>query len=244
LQRITDLAHEESTDIGRELKRVQKVRTVKQVEGSTSAGPIQESDILPIATTTIARDHDDEGAGSEVAEIEKATGSGTQYFVTTTFFSETQGQMLLVQHRQARRPEHKFRWHHPFASTNEKLEACAREKQNWINIQAMECISKSSFPKGGNLLTSSVIYKWKNQETLKAIILPDGRGNSQRYFLRTDSPTMSPNAFIMMMSKAAEGEWSLGSLDIKAAYLQAEDVNREIDVTPLEKKLKMILFGN
>jgi hypothetical protein len=82
------------------------------------------------------------------------------------------------------------------------------------------------------VLNSSVIYKWKNQETLKARIVVDGRGDSQRHFLRTDSPTMWFDAFRMMISIAAERGWSLGSLDIKAVYLQAEDFNREIYVTP------------
>jgi Reverse transcriptase (RNA-dependent DNA polymerase) len=43
---------------------------------------------------------------------------------------------------------------------------------------------------------------------------------------------MSLDAFRMMMSIAAERGWSLCSLDIKAAYLQTEDFNREIYVTP------------
>jgi Reverse transcriptase (RNA-dependent DNA polymerase) len=94
------------------------------------------------------------------------------------------------------------------------------------------------------VLKSSVIYKWKNQETLKARIVPEGRGDSQRHFLKADSPTMSLDAFRMMLSIAAGRGWSLGSLDIKEAYLQAEDFNREIYLTLLEKKLKMILFGD
>jgi Reverse transcriptase (RNA-dependent DNA polymerase) len=140
--------------------------------------------------------------------------------------------MLHVKHGQARRPEHTFRWHHPFASTDEKLEAYVKEKQTWISNQAMECISKINVPKGGNVLKSSFIYKWKNQVNLKARIVPDGRGDSQKYVLRTDSPKMSLDAFRMMMLIAAESWWSLGSLDIKAAYLQADDFNREIYVTP------------
>jgi Reverse transcriptase (RNA-dependent DNA polymerase) len=43
---------------------------------------------------------------------------------------------------------------------------------------------------------------------------------------------MSIDVFRMMLSVAAERGWSLGSLDIKAAYLQAEDFHREIYVTP------------
>jgi hypothetical protein len=110
------------------LKLSQNVQTVEQVEGSATAVPIQESEILPIAT--FERDNVDEGASSEVTDIKKATRSGTQYFVTTSFFSETQGLVLHVEHGQARRPERTFRWHHPFASTDEKLEAYAKEKQN------------------------------------------------------------------------------------------------------------------
>jgi hypothetical protein len=165
----TDLAHEESINIGRELKMSENVRTVEQFEGSATAVLMQESEIIPISI--IETDNDDERARSEVTGTKKATRSGTQYFVSTSFFSETQGLMLHVEHGQLKRPEHTFRWHHPFASTDEKLEAYAKEKQTWISNQAMECISKSNVPQGGNVLKSSVIYEWMNQETLKARIV-------------------------------------------------------------------------
>jgi hypothetical protein len=53
----------------------------------------------------------------------------------------------------------------------------------------------------------------------EARIVPDGRGDSGKDFLRTDSPTMAVAFFRFLISIAAERGWILASLDIKTAYL-------------------------
>jgi hypothetical protein len=96
----------------------------------------------------------------------------------------------------------------------------------------MSIVPKSNVPYWANVLRSSVIYRWKDEYILKARIFPDGRGDSEKDFLRTDSPTMAVDIFRFLISIAAYRGWTLASLDIKAAYLQAEDYNRLVFVKP------------
>jgi Reverse transcriptase (RNA-dependent DNA polymerase) len=72
----------------------------------------------------------------------------------------------------------------------------------------------------------------KDESTLKSRIVPDGRSDSEKDFLRTDSPTMAVEIFRFLISIAAERGWTLASLVIKAAYLQAEGYNRLVFVKP------------
>jgi hypothetical protein len=53
------------------LTRSQNFQTAEQVEGYSTALPIEESEILSGAT--IERDNDDEGASSDVTDTKKAT---------------------------------------------------------------------------------------------------------------------------------------------------------------------------
>jgi Reverse transcriptase (RNA-dependent DNA polymerase)/Mu DNA binding, I gamma subdomain len=67
---------------------------------------------------------------------------------------------------------------------------------------------------------------------LKDRIVLDGQGDSEKDFLRKDSPTMAVDYFRCLISIAAERGWTLASLDIKAAYLQAKAYNRLVFVKP------------
>jgi Reverse transcriptase (RNA-dependent DNA polymerase) len=50
--------------------------------------------------------------------------------------------------------------------------------------------------------------------------------------MRTDAPTISVEVLRMIVSIAVENQWRIGSLDVKAAYLQATGFNRIIYVRP------------
>jgi hypothetical protein len=89
----------------------------------------------------------------------------------------------------------------------------------------MSIVPKSIVPPLANAFRSSVIYRWKDESTLKARIVIDEHGDYETDFLRTDSPTMAVDIFRFLISIAAERGWTLASLDTKAAYLQAEDYN-------------------
>jgi hypothetical protein len=89
--------------------------------------------------------------------------------------------------------------------------------------KAMSIVLKSKVPRWADVLISSVIYHWKDESTLKARIVPDRRDDSEKDFLGTDSPSMAVDIFRFLIAIAGEQGWTLASLDIKAAYLQAED---------------------
>jgi hypothetical protein len=59
----------------------------------------------------------------------------------------------------------------------------------------MSIVPKSKVPRRANVLRSSVIYRWKDESTLKARIVFDERGDSEKDFLRTESPTMAVEFF-------------------------------------------------
>jgi Reverse transcriptase (RNA-dependent DNA polymerase) len=68
--------------------------------------------------------------------------------------------------------------------------------------------------------------------------------DDEKAFLRADAPTMSVEILRLLVSIAAERGWRLGSLDIKAAYLQAAGFDREIFVRPPRKRPIPITYGS
>jgi hypothetical protein len=68
----------------------------------------------------------------------------------------------------------------------------------------MSIVPKSKVPHRANVLRSSVIYRWKDESISKARIVPDGRSDSDKDFLRADSPTMAVYIFRFLISIAAE----------------------------------------
>jgi Reverse transcriptase (RNA-dependent DNA polymerase) len=145
------------------------------------------------------------------------------YFSTSFFFKDSGSQESDVPVSGVR---HAFRLHQPYATANEKEVAYMQERAIWETNKAITIVPKSKVPPWANVLKTSVIYRWNDESTLKARIVPDGRGDSEKDFLRTDSPTMAVDIFRFLVSIAVERGWTLASLDIKAAYLQAEDYGR------------------
>ena len=118
------------------------------------------------------------------------------------------------------------------AQQEEMAESYLKEKENWIQSKAFNLVKISEVPLGANVISSHVIYKWKSADTLKARIVPHGHRDEEKQFLRTDAPTMSVEVLRMIVSIAVENQWRIGSLDVKAAYLQATGFNRIIYVRP------------
>jgi hypothetical protein len=127
--------------------------------------------------------------------------SGVHYFSTSFFFKDygSQGSAVSVS-----RVRHAFHLHQSYATEKEKEIAYAQERANWETNKTMSIVSKSKVPHRANVLRSSVIYRWKDESTLKARIIPGGRADSEREFLRTDSPTMAVDIFRFLISIAAE----------------------------------------
>jgi Reverse transcriptase (RNA-dependent DNA polymerase) len=107
-----------------------------------------------------------------------------------------------------------------------------KEQENWIKFKAFTLIKLLAIPIAANVISSHVIYKWKKDGILKAHIVPHGHQDNDKDFLLKNSPTMSVDVLRIIVSIAVEIGWRLGSLDVKAAYLQAMGFSREIYVRP------------
>jgi hypothetical protein len=131
----------------------------------------------------------------------KVLRSGVYCFSTSFFFKDygSQGSAVSVS-----RVRHAFRLHQPYSTGKEKEIAYAQERANWEMNKAMSIVPKSKVPHRANVLRSSVIYRWKDESISKARIVPDGRSDSDKDFLRTDSPTMAVYIFRFLISIAAE----------------------------------------
>jgi Reverse transcriptase (RNA-dependent DNA polymerase) len=126
----------------------------------------------------------------------------------------------------------------PFTSSSklalqeEMAESYLQEKNNWVKAKAFNLVKIADVPVGANIISSHVVYKWKAEDSLKARIVPHGHRDDEKQFLRTDAPTMSVEILRLIVSIAVENNWKIGSLDVKAAYLQATGFNRKIYVRP------------
>jgi Reverse transcriptase (RNA-dependent DNA polymerase) len=118
------------------------------------------------------------------------------------------------------------------ATPEEMAESYLKEKQNWSDAEAFKLVTKAELPRGANVIGSHVIYKYNSNGSLKARIVPHGHMDDEKAFMRTDAPTMSTEVMRLLISVVAERGWRIGSLDVKAAYLQADGFNRDIFVRP------------
>jgi hypothetical protein len=118
------------------------------------------------------------------------------------------------------------------ASAEEMADAYMNEKSNWSESNAFKVVAQDDLPQDANIIGSHVIYKYKADGSLKARIVPHGHMDDEKSFMRTDAPTMSVEILRLLISLASERGWRLGSLDVKAAYLQADGFRRSIFVRP------------
>jgi Reverse transcriptase (RNA-dependent DNA polymerase) len=116
------------------------------------------------------------------------------------------------------------------ARPEDMAEAYLKEQENWIKYKAFTLVKLSAIPIAANVISSHVIYKWKKDGILKTRIVHHGHQDNDKDFMRKDSPTMAVEVLRIVVSIAVERGWRLGSLDVKAAYLQAMGFNREICV--------------
>ena len=111
-------------------------------------------------------------------------------------------------------------------------DAYQKEKTAWIDNGAMSIIRKDQIPQRAVVISSHVVYRFKNDGSLKARIVPHGNRDPYRDCFRSDSPCMRPELLRLACSLAAEKRWTIAQIDIKSAYLQADGYNREIYVRP------------
>eukprot|EP00171_Calliarthron_tuberculosum_P001417 IDg1417t1 len=114
----------------------------------------------------------------------------------------------------------------------EKMESFARERKVWSDKNAFEEVPGNSVPQGSNVIGSHVVYRRKNTGVVKGRIVPWGHRDCDKDMLRCDAPCMNFEVFRLILSFAAERKWTLGEMDVKAAYLQAKGFERDIYVHP------------
>jgi hypothetical protein len=122
------------------------------------------------------------------------------------------------------------------ATSEEMADAYLKERKNWSDAGTYQMVGQLDIPRNSNIIGSHVIYKYKSDGSLKARIVSHGHMDDEKAFLRTDAPTMSVEVMRLLVSIAAERGWRPGSLDIKAAYLQAAGFDRESFVRPPKKR--------
>ena len=107
----------------------------------------------------------------------------------------------------------------------------AKEKElnNWKNYQVYEEVEDN----GQKLISLTWVCtkKKKDDETiLKARLV--ARGFEEKEDMKVDSPTGSKECMKMLIAITASKKWTMKSIDIKAAFLQGQPINRELYVKP------------
>lgn len=123
----------------------------------------------------------------------------------------------------------------PDPSTNERHDAFAKYHASWINNKAHIRVELSAEHGQANIIGSHTKFKLRDDGSLKARIVPWGHRDSERHFLRTDSPCVKLDIFRLVLSLAAEHSWPLGQMDVSTELLQAKGTSREIFVRPTKE---------
>ena len=133
-------------------------------------------------------------------------------------------------------------------SEEAKKIAYQNEKRNWINLDAMETVDITEVPRNANIIGSHVLYRQKDDGRTKARICPWGNKDIEKHWLETDCPCMNMEIFRLLLSIASENKWTIGEMDVTAAFLQSNGFSREIYVRPPKeeqspRKLWRLLAG-
>ena len=69
------------------------------------------------------------------------------------------------------------------------------------------------------------------------------RGDQEESIFRTDSPTVHKNSINIFFMLAATNGWRIQTSDVKCAFLQGEDIDREVFVKPpKERRIKGVIW--
>lgn len=89
-------------------------------------------------------------------------------------------------------------------------------------MQAMEAVPLSLIPKYSNVIGSHECYIRKISGRTKARICPWGNHDIEKDYLRADVPSLLIKVFRLVISIGAEHHWEIESMDVCAAFLQAD----------------------
>ena len=98
--------------------------------------------------------------------------------------------------------------------------------------KSLHCDPLKSVPSSANIIGAHVIYKRKLDNSPKARIVPWGHRDRDKDYLRGDSPCVSLEVLHLVLSIAAEFNWTIAQMDIETAFLQAIGFSRQIYVRP------------
>lgn len=97
-------------------------------------------------------------------------------------------------------------------------------------------VSLAEIPAKANIIASHTIYKLKINDDhslkLKARIAPHGNEDSSRSLLRSDCSMCPPLGFRIIASLASIRKWRLSKIDVKTAFLQTGQAERDVYVVP------------
>lgn len=114
------------------------------------------------------------------------------------------------------------------------LEAYTAEESDFK--RTVNIIPLAEIPTNANIISSHTIYKIKVNDDqslkLKARIAPHSNEDSLQFSLRSDCSMCPPLGFRIIASIASICKWRLSKLDVKTAFLQTGEANRDVYVVP------------
>ena len=136
-----------------------------------------------------------------------------------------------------------------FYTNNEVDEAKQKELNNWLDNEVFEEVEEFD---GKNLMSVRWVITEKmksGKKVVKARLVARGFEEDTNG-LRKDSPTCSREAVRLAVSIASTKKWKCHTLDVTAAYLQGNKIERDVFVKPPPEfdngmiwKLKKTVYG-
>ena len=130
----------------------------------------------------------------------------------------------------------------------EVIEAKDKELENWKTFN----VYKEVEDKGQKTISTRWVITEKTidrNKVVKARLVV--RGFEEEDKVQSDSPTAAKSTLRLVMALAANEQWKLETIDIKAAFLQGKELDRDIFVTPPKDireegiiwKLNKVVYG-
>lgn len=106
------------------------------------------------------------------------------------------------------------------------------ELDNCVKRGDFTPVEAKSVPRDSNIIGSHCIFNRKLDSTDKARIVPCGRRDKDKDFIRVNAPCMSLEGFRTVLSTSADRKWHVALMNMITAFQQAPGFDREIYVCP------------
>ena len=114
------------------------------------------------------------------------------------------------------------------------LNAYKAEEETFL--KTVRPVTHDKVPKGSNVISSHTLYKVKQNDDgslkLKARIAPHGNEDDMKNILSKDCTTCPPTGLRILESIASLFSWKIHRADVKAAFLQTGEAQRNVYVRP------------